>query len=368
VTGVRGVNAALDRLPRDHVWCSGRPVPAYRAAGVVGFHLAVAAIVLNALAAGRPLSVALGVALVCGLSFFAWALVRLWVTGTENLVLLEHVWFACAATAGYLALLGEPVRPWLDLVSIGLALFLACGRVGCTLVGCCHGFPAGIGIVYMRQTHPLRGVRLFPHPVVELAGLVALAAIGQGMLASTRPGTVCLMLGAGYAVLRFATEGLRGDRPASRLPVSSGRAMALVQLAAVVAADEVVRQNGDSMGRLGWLAAGLVGAGVAAWRWRRPRPLSAEVVRAVRRVAAERSMGRHVLPDGVCAAVTDHAGGLLMTVDVDGAPAGAAERVCAAAFGRGPDVVGGDGSACICLSGADPAGAGWPLARRRSDA
>jgi hypothetical protein len=347
---MEALNSWLDRLPRDHVWCSGRPVPTYRAMGVVGYHLAVGVIVLDALAQGRPVSVALGVALVCGLSFFVWALLRLWVTGAENIVLLEHVWVACGATVGFLIAVRQPVGPWLDVVAVALCPFLACGRVGCLLTGCCHGFPAGIGIVYRRPTHPLCGARLFPLPLIEFVGLVLLGAIGQAGLGSYRPGTVALMLAAGYAVLRFATEGLRGDRTLRRGPLSSGRVMALTQLAGVVAIDEWLRQALPRTERLGLLAAGVVLVAVLGWRWRRARPLSREVIRGLRRMAVDPPRpGTTVLGDGVVVAATPHPVGTLLTVAVDAAPPGVAARLCVAAFGREPDAVGADGVAHIMV-------------------
>jgi len=317
--------------------------------GVLGFHLALAIIVLNALAMGRPVAVALGVALVCGTSFFAWAMVRLWVTGEENIVLLEHVWIACAATASYLMAVQQPVWPWLDAVSVALAVFLACGRVGCLLTGCCHGFPCGVGIVYTRPTHPLRGVRLFPLPFIETVGLLLLAVIGQSLLGSTRPGSVCLMLAAGYAILRFGTEGLRGDRSLRKGPVSSGRLMALAQLVGVVVVDEITRQSSPQLGRLAWLAAGLLGAGLLGLRWRRPRPLSRDVIRELRR-SAEEFTGERSLGDGVAVAVDRQPFGTQVGIRVAGSPSDAASRLCIAAFGRVPDLVAADGTAYIALA------------------
>lgn len=333
-------------------------MPAYRATGVVGYHLALGLIVVNALVAGRPLAVALGVALVCGLSFFAWALLRLWVTGTENIVQLEHVWVACAATGGYLVAIGQPVWPWFDLLAVALAVFLACGRVGCLLAGCCHGFPCGVGIVYTRPTHPLRGVRLFPLPVLEVLGLLVLAVIGQ-CLFTARPGTACLVIAAGYAVLRFGTEGLRGDRVLRRGPVSSGRLMAVAQLVAVVVVDEFVRQPEPHAARLVSLGAGLAGVAVAGWRWRRPRPLSRAVIQELRAAAAAGTVDELRLADGVTVSVRTHPFGTEVAIGVSGEAAAvtadAARRLCVAAFAREPDVTGGDGAAHVLLEPQDSA-------------
>ena len=46
------------------------------------------------------------------------------------------------AVAGTAARSARRPSPYLDATALGLGAFLACGRVGCTLAGCCHGRPA----------------------------------------------------------------------------------------------------------------------------------------------------------------------------------------------------------------------------------
>jgi hypothetical protein len=81
--------------------------------------------------------------------------------------------------------LGEPVLPYLDVVSAALCFFLVAGCVGCTMVGCCHGHPSPLGVVYnegcAREGFPrhLIGVRLFPAPTIEAAGLFAIGMNGM---------------------------------------------------------------------------------------------------------------------------------------------------------------------------------------------
>jgi hypothetical protein len=64
--------------------------------------------------------------------------------------MLEHVWVAELACALVARPLGLDWRAALDLVSIGLCLFVATGRVGCLMIGCCHGHPSSIGKRYER--------------------------------------------------------------------------------------------------------------------------------------------------------------------------------------------------------------------------
>lgn len=230
------INRFLDALPRTRFGAASREVPAFRTCGVAGFYLAVAAALGGGLLAGRPLPVVALLCLVAALSFFAYTYLRRWITGRETLVLLEHVWFAEACMAAVLAALGEPVLAHLDAIAPALAVFLAAGRTGCLLVGCCHGRPSSLGIVYgeaaVRDGFPphLAGVRLFPVQALEAAGLLFLAFTALAALPFAAEGAVFAWFLGGYAVLRFATEGLRGDRRPHLLGMSLPRWMSLAEL------------------------------------------------------------------------------------------------------------------------------------------
>lgn len=231
------LNRWLDRLPRPRFGVAGREVPTFRTCGVVGFHVALITLFGGGLLAGRSLVVLAGLALVSGLSFYAYTYLRRWITGREELVLLEHVWFALACCAAALRLAGEPVLPYLDVVSVALCPFLAAGRVGCTLVGCCHGRPSSVGIAYPEScardgfAGHLVGVRLLPVPAIEAAGLLGIGAVGLVALPFATPGQVLAWYLLAYAVMRFGLEGLRGDRRPHWLGLSQARWMAVVEAA-----------------------------------------------------------------------------------------------------------------------------------------
>jgi hypothetical protein len=234
------LNAWLDRLPRTRLGLGGRLVPTYRTLGVVGYYAALATVLGGGLVRGLSLLVVAGVAAVSGLSFFLYAWARKAATGKEEIVLLEHVWFAFALVAPYLWALGEPLLPHLDVFAVSLCPFLALGRVGCLLAGCCHGRPSRVGITYgedaARDGFPrhLVGVRLLPLPAFEAAGLLFLGATGFAGLFSAAPGTVLVWFLVGYAVLRFGLEGLRGDGGPGLLGLSAARWMCLAQFALAV--------------------------------------------------------------------------------------------------------------------------------------
>jgi hypothetical protein len=232
----RSLNRLLDQLPRTRFGAASREVPAFRACGVTGFYLAVAVALGGGLLAGRSLPLVALLCLTAALSFFVYTYLRRWITGVEKLVLLEHVWFAELSIAGVLLAMGEPPLAYLDVIAPALCVFLAIGRIGCLLVGCCHGRPSSMGIVYgeaaVRDGFPrhLQGVRLFPVQVVEMVGLLAIGASGLAALPWAPPGAVFAWFLAGYAVLRFGTEALRGDRRAHGLGLSVPRWMSLAEM------------------------------------------------------------------------------------------------------------------------------------------
>jgi prolipoprotein diacylglyceryltransferase len=84
------------------------------------------------------------------------------VTGTQSLTFYHDALAVLAVSAAATAALGLPVLAHLDLTAAGLMLLLAWGRIGCTLVGCCHGRPARRGVVY-DHSHVRYG--LAPHLV-----------------------------------------------------------------------------------------------------------------------------------------------------------------------------------------------------------
>ncbi|HEY2515826.1 MAG TPA: prolipoprotein diacylglyceryl transferase family protein [Polyangiaceae bacterium] len=231
----------FDALPRTRLFRRSRARPSFRSLGVAGYYAALVVTFVAGLVGGRSLLVLAAVAAACGGSFFVWAYARRALTGREQLVLLEHVWFAELVAAGTLRLLGEPILPYLDAVSVGLAVFLAFGRVGCLLAGCCYGRPASIGIRYGDEaahdgfSRHLVGVRLFPVPALEALLLLAVAAVGFGFVCGSVDGRALAWFLASYAVLRFGLEGLRGDARAHFFGLSQARWMAIVELAAAIA-------------------------------------------------------------------------------------------------------------------------------------
>lgn len=275
--GTVDLNGWLDRVPRLTIDVGPRRLPVFRSLGILGFQVALVWAVLVALVSGLPLVTALGLSAVAGLSFFAWGLLRRALTGSEVLVLVEYVWVAFLAVGGFLWASGGPVVLGWDVISVAICWFLAAGRLGCLTVGCCHGVPARVGIRHPPE-HDLpprvAGRRLLPVQLIEALGLVGIGLVGLPMAAGP-PGRATVWFLAAYAVLRFGTESLRGDRRPAVLGVSVPRAMCSVQLGASVVAAEAWLVPGPPgrtvvVGGAALLAAGVAGLGLTAARGRDP--------------------------------------------------------------------------------------------------
>lgn len=371
---VSRINALLDRLPRTTVYLTGAESPVFRAVGVAGFHLAVLTMIGGALLRGLPLSTAVIIGLTCAASFFVWALLRRAITGHETLVLFEHVWLAGTTVAAVLWLLHAPLLPWLDVVAVALAVFLAAGRVGCAVAGCCHGHPSRIGIRYP-EDHPVprvAGTRVFPVPLIESSGLIVIALAGAAALPWEAPGGVLVWAMAAYAVLRFGMEALRGDHRPHVIGVPVARLAAGVQLVAALVVDTVrhgqpFRWQPVAVAVAGLFTASLMGH---AWYRARPRPVTAERVAQVRaRTVAAQSQSAGELArepavvsfsGGITVATTGTPDGVHLSVGGAGIGLEARQRLASAATGGGPVVVGPHAVAHAFMQAADRP---WPAPR-----
>ncbi|MGB9180946.1 MAG: prolipoprotein diacylglyceryl transferase family protein [Pyrinomonadaceae bacterium] len=152
------------------------------------------------------------------LTFLTLALMTKIISGRENLVFYYHAIVITILAVILLKLLGRPVCPYLDVMILGVGLFHACGRVGCLLVGCCHGRPSRWGICY-REEHAAAGfpfylvnVRLFPLQAVESFWVLGLVVVGSVLALHNRhPGEALAWYVIGYGIGRFYFEFKRGD-------------------------------------------------------------------------------------------------------------------------------------------------------------
>jgi hypothetical protein len=266
--------AVLDRCARLHIDRRGR-VGSYFVLGCAGFAAAAAtaAIAGPRLLGASPAMVAL-LTVVSGATFLAGVKASQVVFGEERIVLYELVLLVGGAGAAALRAGGFSVAAGLDVLALGIGVFATFGRVGCFMVGCCHGRPARHGVRY-GDAHadagfPRRwvGRPLQPVQLAEAAFSLALAAGALAFVAARRSpaGTLAFICLTGYGLGRFALELLRGD---SARP--QWRGLSEAQLIAVVVAWALVALRAHSPAA--WAAAGaltLAAALVAAHRRLRP--------------------------------------------------------------------------------------------------
>src|SRR6185437_3473985 len=114
--------------------------------------------------------------------------------------------------------LNRPVLPYLDVTILGIGAFLSCGRIGCLLVGCCHGRPSPWGIRY-REEHARQGfaphlvnITLFPIQALESLWVLMVVCVGVFLVWRSQPaGNALEWYTVGYGVVRFILEFIRGD-------------------------------------------------------------------------------------------------------------------------------------------------------------
>jgi len=135
------------------------------------------------------------------------------IVGVQQLVFYRHFVIVMGVISILLWLLGRPILVYLDLTVLGISAFVACGRIGCLMVGCCHGRPSSIGICYrepqVTAAFPAQflGVRLFPIQAVESLWLVFIVIGGCYQIWSKHtPGTAVWWFIAAYCPARFVLE------------------------------------------------------------------------------------------------------------------------------------------------------------------
>ena len=196
----------------------GREWSSFQVCGATGLLLGTCLATWLAGDEGLSRVVLCGLLGVAALVFVTLAMATKVLTGRESLVYYHHEVAILACCAVVLGTCGLPVLPYLDLTALGLGVFLACGRQGCLMVGCCHGRPHGFGVVY-GEAHADEGfprcyvgVRLFPVQAFESLLVLGIVCGGAVLVLQGRPaGTALTWYVATYSTLRIWLEELRGD-------------------------------------------------------------------------------------------------------------------------------------------------------------
>jgi prolipoprotein diacylglyceryltransferase len=257
VTATAWLDERLRGLPRVYVARGRLRLPAFLACGLCGYALAVTVAVALAEADGRSGWTILAMAGAAAVTFFAVAMTTKVLTGEETLTFLNHAVAVIVVVSAGLAMTDMPVMPYVDVTAIALLVFLACGRVGCFLVGCCHGRPHDWGVRYTAEhvdegfpAH-LAGVPVVPVPLLEAgADLVIAAVAASGVLGGWRSGVPTAVAVLLYAGVRVLLEQWRGDPRHGVLGLSTGQWSSAA--AAVVVAVVAMSQGDPARGA--WVA------------------------------------------------------------------------------------------------------------------
>jgi len=244
MTIIRRTNRLLDAVPRSQLRLLGRSRSSFQVLGFTG--LAAAALITQMLTdwTGQSNWLMTAVTAGCVGTFYLLAFSTKIITGVEQLVYYHHEIAVLTVTAALVAALGGPVLPFLDLTVIGLGTFLVFGRLGCLLVGCCHGRHQQWGVRYPKamSTNGFRrelvGVRLLPTQLIESACVLLVVVIGCVMVVRGAPaGAVFAWYLVAYDLVRFTLEFFRGDdRPYYR-GFSQAQWLALMLTLLVVGAE-----------------------------------------------------------------------------------------------------------------------------------
>jgi prolipoprotein diacylglyceryltransferase len=207
----------LDWMVSPRIQAFGKSWSAYQVCGCTGLALAILQSMILATRSGLPSWVILAIVICAVLTFFAVIMVTKIITGEEQIIYFHHEIAVMLITAGLLWLLRQPILPYLDVTILGIGIFLTCGRIGCLMVGCCHGRPHRWGVCY-RQEHAeagfapyLVGVRLFPIQIVESLYVLAIVVVGILVFSGRSPGEALAWYVITYDIGRFCFEFMRGD-------------------------------------------------------------------------------------------------------------------------------------------------------------
>jgi Prolipoprotein diacylglyceryl transferase len=218
INGVKMFNRTLDKLVRPEVTVLGRSWPAFQVCGVTGFGLAILLAMMLVMYLGLSPLVITGLVAAALMAFLGLVVVTRIITGEERIIYYHHEIAVMMTAALFLWLTHQPLLPYLDITILGIGAFLFCGRIGCLMVGCCHGRPSHWGVCY-RPEHAeagfapyLVGVRLFPIQAVESLWVFCIVVAGiTFILRGWPPGTALAWYVVAYDAARFCLEFLRGD-------------------------------------------------------------------------------------------------------------------------------------------------------------
>ena len=211
-------NNYLDNLVRPQVHIRNQTWATFQLCGYIGLALAILLTMTLVMYWGLSPWIMAGIVLTAVSILLGLTMVTKIIRGEERIINYHHQIAVLVTTAILLWFLGQPILPYLDITMIGVGLFIACGRIGCLMNGCCHGQPHCWGVCYRTEyiatgfTRYLIGVRLFPIQAIESLWVFFIVLVGSAFVLIGRPpGEALTWYIVGYSVGRFFFESMRGD-------------------------------------------------------------------------------------------------------------------------------------------------------------
>ena len=208
----------LTRRRGPNIYIGKRAYSAFRVCGFTGLVLAVLLAVSLVVYLGLSQIVMAGIMIAAVATFLVLAMVTKIVIGEEQLIYYHHEIAIMLVATMVLWLLNQPILPYLDITILAIGTFLMCGRIGCLMVGCCHGRPNHFGVCYGEEhahagfTPYYVGVRLFPIQAVESLWVLGTVLVGIAMVVlDYPPGSALAWYIITYDIGRFFFEFMRGD-------------------------------------------------------------------------------------------------------------------------------------------------------------
>jgi hypothetical protein len=277
-------NKTFDSFVRPTIRTRMGSASAFQVCGCIGLELAVwlaLGLILYRGLSPLVMGLVIGSAI---MTFYTVAYATKIVTNEERLTYYHHEIGVTLVAVLTLWLFQQPILAYLDVTLLGVGLFLACGRIGCLMVGCCHGRPSRWGVCYTAEHvdagFPFYyvGVRLFPIQAVESLCALCIVVVGSAMvLQGALPGAALAWYTLAYNLARFCLEFMRGDSARSYWRgFSEGQWTALLLTWIAIAAELLHLLPAQSWHLFAALGMTFVFLVIGAWRrsWQAaPRPL-----------------------------------------------------------------------------------------------
>jgi len=187
--------------------------------GIIGYVAgSLTGLIMAATSAFKP-SLVLALSALAAITFVGLAWLGKVLSGKESLVFYRMEIAIGVVGLLFLNAIQAPLLPYLELLHVGIGIFLAFGRIGCHNAGCCHGKQACCGVqypaAYKQHGFPWWYLtkKLVPTQLIEalLCFIIIIASIWVWYSGQPQ-GATLLWYFYSYALIRYVLEFFRGDQ------------------------------------------------------------------------------------------------------------------------------------------------------------